>query len=153
MSDQGGCSCVQDISVTLCEENIYCSEKFPGSVQRLLDSCGICHVWNTPPGYSFSGYFFTSLYPLGLSCYLSLVLSDSVLFSVSCFRVWFLTVASVSNTQDKIPPVPGSTITPNFDRRWPQRLGGTSGQTRLETAVWTTSKPHSPQLSCGPLNW
>ena len=42
---------------------------------------------------------------------------------------------------------------PNFDRRWPQRLGDTSGQTRLETAVWTTSKPHSPQPSCGPLNW
>ena len=42
---------------------------------------------------------------------------------------------------------------PNFDRRWPQRLGDTSGQTRLETTVWTAWKPHSPQPSCGPLNW
>ena len=40
-----------------------------------------------------------------------------------------------------------------FDRRRPQRLGGTSGQTRLETAMWTMWKPHSPQPSCGPLNW
>ena len=45
-------------------------------VLRLLDSCGICHLWNTPPGYSFSGYFFSSLY-----------------FS------FLLTVVSVSNTQ------------------------------------------------------
>ena len=27
---------------------------------------------------------------------------------------------------------------PNFDRRWPQQLEGTSGQTRLETAMWMT---------------
>ena len=41
-----------------------------------------------------------------------LLLTDSVsCSSVSCFRVWFLTVVSDSNTQDKTPPVPGSTIT------------------------------------------
>ena len=34
-----------------------------------------------------------------------------------------------------------------------QRLEGTSGQAHLQTAVWTTRKPHSPQPSCGPLNW
>ena len=55
----------------------------------------------------------------------------------------------------KKPPVDRRRLVtdPNFDRRWPQRLGGISGQTRLETAVWTTSKPHSPQPSCGSLNW
>ena len=60
--------------------------------------------WNTPPGYSFSGYLFPSLYPLGHFCFLSLV-------SVYCFRLWFLTVVPVSNTQGKTPSVPGSTIT------------------------------------------
>ena len=40
---------------------------------------------------------------------------------------------------------------PNFDRGWPQRLESASGQTCLETAVWTTWKPHSLQPSCGPL--
>ncbi|CAM9955041.1 unnamed protein product, partial [Ascophyllum nodosum] len=47
------------------------------------------------------------------------------------------------------PPVDrGRLVTdPHFDRRWPQRLGGTSGQ-----SLWTTWKPRSPQPSCGPLN-
>ena len=35
MSDQGGCSCVQGISATLCEENIMFWE-FPGLVLKLL---------------------------------------------------------------------------------------------------------------------
>ena len=44
-------------------------------------------------------------------------------------------------------------LIPNFDRRWPQRLEGPSGQTRQETAMWTTWKPHSPQASCRQLKW
>ena len=48
---------------------------------------------------------------LFLGLFLSLIVpSESLLSSVSCFRVWFLAVVSVSNTQDKTPPVPGSTI-------------------------------------------
>ena len=45
-----------------------------------------------------------------LHCTLLVTLVFSLLFSVSCFRLWFLTVVSVSNTQGKTPPVPGSTI-------------------------------------------
>ena len=59
-------------------------------IMRLF--CGIYRYWNTPPGYSFSG--FLSLFLLlfsstfGHSCFLH-----------CCFRLWFLTVVSVSNTQ------------------------------------------------------
>ena len=57
-------------------------------------------------------------------------------------------------------PLRASAKKPPVDRRRlvtdPQLTTGgshTSGQTRLETAVWTTSKPYSPQPSCGPLSW
>ena len=84
--------CVQDISVTLCEENIMFWE-VSGIGTEVIGflSCGICHVWNTPPGYSFSGYFFLSLYPLGHPCFLSLV-------SASCFCLLFLSLVSESGS-------------------------------------------------------
>ena len=85
-------SCVQDISVTLFEENIMFWEVSGiGTEVIVFLSCGICHVWNTPPGYSFSGCFFPSLYPLGHSCFLSLV-------SVSCFCLLFLSLVSESGS-------------------------------------------------------
>ena len=77
MSDQGGCLCVQDISVTLCEENIMFWE-VSGIGTEVIGLLWNLPFWNTPPGYSFSGYFFPSLYPLGHSC-----LSDSALVSES----------------------------------------------------------------------
>ena len=58
MSDQGGCSCVQGIPVTLCEENITFWEVsgIGTEVIGLFVEFGIFGV--NSPGYSFSGYFF-----------------------------------------------------------------------------------------------
>ena len=54
----------------------------------------------------FLGLFLSLVVPSGSLLFSVSCLSDSV----SCFRVWFLTVVSVSNTQGKTPPVPGSMI-------------------------------------------
>ena len=42
--------------------------------------------------------------------FLHCTLLVTLVFIVSCFRLWFLTVVPVSNTLGKTPPVPGSTI-------------------------------------------
>ena len=77
MSDQGGCSCVQDISVIFCEENIMFWEfsRIGTEVIGLL--------WNLPfleysTGLFFLGLFLSFIVPswsllLSVSCYLSLV--------------------------------------------------------------------------------
>ena len=57
----------------------------------------------------FLGLFLSLIVP-SESLLLSALVICLPLSSVSCFRVWFLAVVSVSNTQDKTPPVPGSTI-------------------------------------------
>ena len=62
MSDQGGCSCVQDISVTLCEENILFWE-VSGIGTEVI---GL--LWNLPcleysTGLFFLGYFLSFIVP------------------------------------------------------------------------------------------
>ena len=85
MSDQGGCSCVQGISATLCEENIMFWE-VSGIGTEVI---GL--LWNLPFLENFTGLFYLGLFlslivPSG-SLLLSACscLSDVVLFSVSCF--------------------------------------------------------------------
>ena len=73
------CSCVQSISATLCEENIMFWE-VSGIGTEVI---GL--LWNLPfleylTGLFFLGLFLPLIVPSG-----SLLLSDSVLFSVSCF--------------------------------------------------------------------
>ena len=82
VSDQGGYSCVQNISVTLCEENIMFWE-VSGIGTEVI---GL--LWNLPfleyfTGLLFLGLFLSFIVPswsllFSVSCYLSLV-------SVSCF--------------------------------------------------------------------
>ena len=79
MSDQAGCSCVQDISVTLCEGNIMFWEVFGIGTEVI----GL--LWNLPflkysTGLLFLGLFI-SFIVLPWSLLLSVsCLSDSVLF-------------------------------------------------------------------------
>ena len=80
MSDQGGCSCVQDISVTLCEKYRMFWEVsgIDSEVIRLF--CGIRHHWNTPRGYSFSGFlslFVLFFSPLLVTLVFCTLVSDS----------------------------------------------------------------------------
>ena len=99
MPDQGGCSCVQGISATLCEENIMFWEV--SGIGTKVNFLGLFLSLTVPS----ESLLFSTL----VICLLLFILL-CLLFSVSCFRVWFLTGVSVSNTQDKTPPVPGSTI-------------------------------------------
>ena len=80
-------------------------------------------LWNFPfleysTGLFFLGVFISFVVPswsllFYVSCFRLwfLTVVFCLLLFVSCFRLWFLTVVSVSNTQGKTPPVPGSTIT------------------------------------------
>ena len=74
MSDQGGCSCVQDISVTSCEENIMFWE-VSGIGTEVI---GL--LWNLPFLEYATGLFFLGLFlPF-------IVLSGSLLLSAcSCY--------------------------------------------------------------------
>ena len=103
--------------MTSCKENIMFWE-FSGIGAEVI---GL--LWNLPfleysTGLFFLGLFLPFIVPSGslllsaCSCYLpTLVYLTVSCSSVSCFRVWFLTVVSVSNTQNKTLQVPGSTIT------------------------------------------
>ena len=73
----------------------------------LLDSCGICH-------FGILHLVILSRVISFLHCTLLVTLIFSLLVSVSCFRLWFLTVVSVFSTQCKPLPVPGSTIMYRF---------------------------------------
>ena len=108
VSDQGGCSCVQNISVTLCEENIrYVLGSFRdwfwgywtlvkyiilGMHHRVILSRAVSFLYST---LSFLPILVSlrllTLFSISGSClwFLSLV-------SVSCFCLLFLTLVSVS---------------------------------------------------------
>ena len=79
MSDQGGCSCVQGISATLCEENMMFWE-VSGIRTEVI---GL--LWNLPFLEYSIGLFLSLIVPSGSLLLSASCLSDSVLFSVSCF--------------------------------------------------------------------
>ena len=83
MSDQGGCSCVQGISATLCEENIMFWE-VSGIGTEVI---GL--LWNLQFLEYFTGLFFLGLFlsliaPSGSLLFPALVYLTLLLFSVSC---------------------------------------------------------------------
>ena len=93
MSDQGGCSCVQGISANLCEENIMFWEVYGIGTEVIFSrviSFIDCTLWVTL---------------VFCSCF-----SDSAFVFCLLFLSLVPDCVSVSNTQDKTPPVPGSTI-------------------------------------------
>ena len=73
MSDQGGCSCVQDISVTLCEENVMFWE-VSGIGTEVIGLLWTLPFLEYSTGLFFLGLFISFIVP-----------SWSLLFSVSCF--------------------------------------------------------------------
>ena len=82
MSDQGGCSCVQEISVTSCEENIMFWE-VSGIGTEVI---GL--LWNLPfleysTGLFFLGIFLSVIVPFESLLFFCSCLSDSTLVLLS----------------------------------------------------------------------
>ena len=86
MSDQGGCSCVQDISLTLCEENIMFWE-VSGIGTEVIG-----HLWNLPFLEYSTGLLFLVLF-------ISFIVPPwSLLLSVSCLSDSVLVLSLVSES-------------------------------------------------------